>query len=107
MSAGTPFKPKRGANNKVTATTSSQTITVGTGERSVRVINAGTIVGYFVCYKASNGAIAASNAHTPIAAASEAGSVLIIEKQLDDDTIAFIADSTTTIMHFQVGEGGA
>jgi hypothetical protein len=107
MSANTPFKPKRGANNKVTATTTSQTITVGAGERSVRVINAGTIVGYFVCYKASDGARVATSADTPIAVAGAAGSVLIIEKSLDDDKIAFIADSTTTIMHFQVGEGGA
>ena len=106
MSAGTPFKPKRGANNKVTATTTSQTITVGAGERSVRVINAGTIVAYFVCYKASDGAIAASALHTPIAVAGASGS-LVIEKQLDDDTIAFIADTVTTILHFQVGEGGA
>jgi len=107
MSAGTPFKPKRGGNNKVTATTSSQKITIGAGERSVRVINAGAVVGYFVCYKASNGAIAASNAQTPIDVAGTSGSVLIIEKQLDDDTIAFISDSTTTVLHFQVGEGGA
>jgi hypothetical protein len=107
MSANTPFKPKRGANNKVTATTTSQTITVGAGERSVRIINAGTIVGYFVCYKASDGARVATSADTPIAVAGAAGSVLVIEKSLDDDTIAFIADSTTTIMHFQVGEGGA
>lgn len=107
MSAGTPFKPKRGANQKVTATTTSQLITVGAGERSVRIINAGTIVGYFVCYKASDGARLATSNDTPIAVAGAAGSVLVIEKSLDDDTIAFIADSTTTIMHFQVGEGGA
>jgi hypothetical protein len=107
MSADTPFKPKRGANNKVTATTTSQTITVGAGERSVRVINAGNVVGYFVCYKASDGARVATNTETPIAVAGAAGSVLVIEKSLDDDTIAFIADSTTTIIHFQVGEGGS
>lgn len=107
MSAGTPFKPKRGANNKVTATTTSAALTVGTGERSVRVINAGTVVGYFVCYKASDGARTASVNDTPIAVAGAAGSVLVIEKQLDDDTIAYIADSTTTILHFQVGEGGS
>lgn len=107
MSAGTPFKPKRGANNKVTASTTSAIITVGAGEHSVRVINAGSVVGYFVCYKASDGARTASAADTPIAVAGAAGSVLVIEKQLDDDTIAYIADSTTTVLHFQVGEGGA
>lgn len=107
MSAGTPFKPKRGGNNKVTATTTSQNVTVGAGERSVRIINAGSIVGYFVCYKASDGARTASAADTPIAVAGAAGSVLVIEKQLDDDKIAYIADSTTTILHFQTGEGGS
>lgn len=106
MSAGTPFKPKRGANNKVTATTASAPLPVGAGERSVRVINAGTVVGYFVCYKASDGARTASANDTPIAVAGAAGSVLVIEKQIDDDTIAYISDSATTVLHFQVGEGG-
>lgn len=107
MSAGTPFKPKRGGNKKVTATTTSQNLTIGAGERSVRIINVGSIVGYFVCYKASDGARTATVGDTPIAAASAAGSALVIEKQLDDDTIAYIADSTTTVLHFQAGEGGS
>lgn len=107
MSAGTPFKPKRGGNNKVTATTTSQTITVGAGERSVRIVNAGTVVAYFVCYKASDGARTATNADTPIAVSGAAGSVLVIEKQLDDDKIAYVSDSATAILHFQVGEGGS
>lgn len=107
MSAGTPFKPKRGGNNKVTATTTSQNVAIGAGERSVRIVNAGSIVGYFVCYKASDGAHTASVNDTPIAVAGAAGSVLVIEKQLDDDTIAYIADSATTVLHFQAGEGGS
>lgn len=106
MAAGTPFKPARGKNQKVTATTSSQVITIGAGNLSVRIINAGSVVGYFVTYKASDETRTASVADTPIAVAGAAGSVLVIEKPLDHDTIAYIADSTTTVLHFQPGEGG-
>lgn len=106
MAAGTPFKPARGKNQKVTATTTSQTITIGAGNLSIRVINAGAVVGYFVTYKASDETRACTNAETPIAVAGAAGSVLVIEKPLDHDTIAYLADSSTTVLHFQPGEGG-
>lgn len=106
MSVTSPFQPKKGGNNKVTATTTSASITVGAGQKSLRVINAGVIVGYFRTYKASDGAETASSADTPVAVSGAAGSVLIIEKPQDHDSIAYIADSVTTVMHFQVGEGG-
>jgi hypothetical protein len=106
MASDTPFAPARGKNQKVTATTTSQTITIGAGNYSIRVINAGSVVGYFVTYKASEQTLACTANETPVAVAGAAGSVLVIEKPLDHDTIAFLADSTTTVMHFQPGEGG-
>lgn len=106
MSADTPFGPARGKNQKVTATTTSQLITIGAGNHSIRVINAGSVVGYFVTYKASDETRVCTAGETPIAVAGAAGSVLVIEKPLDHDTIAFLADSTTTVLHFQPGEGG-
>jgi hypothetical protein len=106
MSSDTPFNPARGKNQKVTATITSQAITIGGGSHSIRVINQGAVVGYFVTYKASDETRVCANTETPIAVAGAAGSVLVIEKPIDHDTIAFLADSVTTILHFQPGEGG-
>ncbi len=103
--ADTPFQPQRGSNQKVTASTTSAAITIGAGRRSLRVCNAGAVVGYFRTYKASDGAQTASVADTPVLPASAASSTLVIEKPIDHDSVAYIADSTTTVMHFQAGEG--
>jgi len=108
MSAGTPFKPRRGGNKKVTATTTSATVTIGAGEKSVRIINAGAVVGYFVIYNSkTDTALTADATQTPIAVAGAAGSVLVVEKGVDDDTIAYASDSSTAVLHFQAGEGGS
>lgn len=107
MTVAAPFKPQRGANQKVTATTSSQQIAIGKGCRSIRVINAGAVVGFFRTFQTGDGSgTTASAADTPVAVSGAAGSVLIIEKQPEHDQLAFIADSTTTVMHFQPGEAG-
>lgn len=107
MTVPSAFQPTRGANQKVTATTASQIIGIGKGNKSLRVINAGTVVGYFRTYQTGDGSgTTASSADTPIAVAGAAGSVLVIEKPEQHDTVAYIADSTTTVMHFQPGEGG-
>lgn len=106
MSAEGPFRPKRGANQKVTASTTSAAITIGEGSKSVRVLNSGTVVGYFCTYKASDGARTCTAAETPVGPAGAASSTLVIEKPQDHDTISYLADSTTTVMHFQPGEGG-
>lgn len=106
MSAESPFSPARGKNQKVTATTTSQLITIGAGNHSIRVINAGAVVGYFVTYKASDETRVCTVNETPIAVAGAAGSVIVIEKPLDHDTIAYLADTVTAVLHFQPGEGG-
>lgn len=107
MSTGTPFMPKKGANQKVSATTSSATITIGAGSKSIRVINAGANVTYFRTFNLANdGAQAATNADTPMAVSGAAGSVLVIEKPQDHDSISYLAETGATVMHFQPGEGG-
>ena len=106
MTIASPFQPKRGANQKLTATTTSQNAAIGAGEKSLRVCNAGAVVGYFRTYKAADGPQTASNQDTPVLPASAASSTLIIEKPQDHDTVAYLSDSTTTVMHFQPGEGG-
>lgn len=98
--------PARGQNQKVTATTSSATITCGKGNKSLRVLNAGTVVGYFVTYNSAIETRTCTAADTPVGPAGAASSTVVIEKHQDHDTVAYLADSaTTTVMHFQPGEG--
>jgi hypothetical protein len=106
MTIASPFQPKRGGNSKQTATTTSQTITLGAGSKSLRVLNAGTIVGYFRTYQASVETPLCTVAETPVGPAGAASSTVTIEKPQEHDTVCFLADSTTTVMHFQPGEGG-
>ena len=108
MSAESPFQPRRGANQKVTATTSSQTITIGKGNHAIRVVNQGAVLGYFVTFNSADEPNkACTNAETPVAVSGGAGSALVIEKPLDHDSISFLADSSTTVMHFQPGEASS
>ncbi len=106
MSVKSPFQPKRGANQKVTASTTAAAIPIGFGNKSLRVLNAGSVVGYFRTYNSVDGPEVATAADTPVAASGTAGSVIVIEKPQDHDSVSYLADSTTTVMHFQPGEGG-
>jgi hypothetical protein len=106
MTVQSCFQPKRGGNKKVTASTSSAASTIGAGEKSLRIHNAGAVVGYFVTYNAANETRTCTAADTPVGPAGAASSTLVIEKPQDHDTVAYLADSTTTVMHFQTGEGG-
>ena len=108
MSAESPFQPARRKNQKVTASTTSATITIGAGNHAIRVVNQGAVLGYFVTFKAADepGKVC-TTAETPVAVSGGAGSVLVIEKPLDHDSIAYLADSTTTVMHFQPGEASS
>ena len=107
MSTGTPFMPRPKANQKVSATTTAATITCGGGSKSIRIINAGANVTYFRTFNLANdGAQTATNTDTPVAVSGAAGSVLVIEKPQDHDSITYLAETGATVMHFQPGEGG-
>ncbi len=108
MSVASPFQPKRGGNKKVTATTTSQTTAFGPGQKSLRILNSGAVVGYFRTFDSTDtadAAVACTTADTPVGPAGAASSTLVIEKPERHDSVAFLADSTTTVMHFQPGEG--
>lgn len=108
MSSESPFQPARGKNQKVTASTTSAIITCGAGNHALRVVNQGAVLGYFVTFKAADEPAKVCTANeTPVAVSGGAGSVLVIEKPLDHDSVAYLADSTTTIMHFQPGESSS
>lgn len=108
MSSESPFQPARGQNQKVTASTTSASITIGRGNHAIRVLNQGTVLGYFVTYNsAAEPGKVCSNAETPVAVSGGAGSVLVVEKPIDHDRIAYLSDATTTILHFQPGEASS
>lgn len=107
MTVASAFQPARGRNQRVTAGTTSANVTIGAGEKSLRVANASTVVVYFRTYRASDGAQVAANTDTPVLPAGAASSTIVIEKPQDHDTVAYIADSGTgNVIHFQPGEGG-
>jgi hypothetical protein len=109
MTTSTPFMPAKGKNQKVTASTSSGTVAFGKGQKSLRILNAGSVVGYFRTFDSTDTAEAAkpcTSADTPVGPAGAASSTLVIEKPENHDSVAYLADSTTTVMHFQPGEGG-
>lgn len=103
MTVASPFMPKQGSNQKVTAAITSATVSGVAGNKSLRIVNTGNVVVYV---RTGNGTVTATAADTPISAAGSAGSVLVIEKPQDHDVVAYLADSTTSVMHIQPGEGG-
>jgi hypothetical protein len=109
MTIASPFQPVRGGSKKVTATTTSQTVAFGAGQKSLRVLNAGAVVTYFRTFDstdAADAAIACTSADTPVGAAGSASSTLTIEKPDRHNSVAYLADSTTSVVYFQPGEGG-
>jgi len=110
MSVQSPFQPKRGANKKVTASTTSATVAIGKGQKSLRVLNSGAVVGYFRTFDSTDAvdaAIACTNTETPVGPAGAASSTVVIEKPEWHDSVAYLADSSTTVLHFQPGEGNS
>lgn len=110
MSVQSPFQPKRGANKKVSAGAASATVSFGVGQKSLRVLNAGAVVVYFRTFDSTDtddAAIACTNADTPVGPAGAASSTLTIEKPERHDSVAYLADSSTAVVHFQPGEGGS
>jgi hypothetical protein len=110
MSVYSPFQPTRGKNQKVTAGAASATVAFGKGQKSLRVLNAGAVVVYFRTFDSADAidaAKACTNTECPVGPAGAASSTLVIEKPEHHDSVAYLADSSTSIVHFQPGEGGA
>lgn len=102
MTIRSPFKPHYGTNQVVAPAAASAFITIGKGDKSIRVVNSGAAIGYFRTGLVSDGAVAATVADVAV----DKGTSLVIEKPQDHDTLAHISPTGTT---FQVmsGEGGA
>ena len=98
MTIKSPFMPQRGANQVVSPGAVSASASVTAACKSVRLTNAGTNI----CHvRIGEGAQTATTADTPVLP----GSALILQKQMGDDTVAYISASGTTL-HIQTGEGG-
>lgn len=101
MSVLAPFKPHFGTNQVLTPAAASAAVTIGFGDKSIRICNSGAAVGYFRTGIAADGTVTATTADVPVLP----GESLVIEKPQDHDTLAHISATGTT---FQVmsGEGG-
>jgi hypothetical protein len=107
MSTEGSFKPRRGGNKRVAAGLTAASIVIGRGETRVRVVNEGTVIGWFVCYSSADPVPrVATIADTPFTAANGTGSIQIVEKGVDDDIVSFVSSGTGQVVNFQPGEGG-
>jgi hypothetical protein len=102
MTAKTNFQPKYGSTQSITPAAASAPITIGAGNRVLRVKNTGaTNPMQFRTGKASDGTVTATAADMPV----YPGEVVYIEKPADHDTVATISAAGTTAV-VTAGEGG-
>lgn len=104
MTVRQAFAPKRGANQNLTATTTSQIATVGTGEKSLRIVNkagGGDLFIYTYRATSSSDVRPASTADYCVVA----GQSSVITKYEFHDTVAYITDTGTAVFKLQPGEG--
>ena len=98
MTIRAPFQAQRGANQVVTPAAASASATIAIGPKSVRLVNSGANI----CHvRIGQGSQTATTADMPI----RAGSEIIVQRQEDEVTVAYISASGTTL-HIQTGEGG-
>jgi hypothetical protein len=100
MTQRTPFKPHFEQTATVASGAVSANVTVGKGDKSLRLINYGANICYFRTGVGS-GTGTATAADCPIIA----GQTLVIEKAQEDDTVAHIS-AAGTILLITPGEGG-
>lgn len=102
MTIRSPFQPTYGSNQNPSPAAGSATITIGKGNKTLRVRNTGaTNVMYFRTGQASLGTVTATSADMPV----YPGEVVYIEKPQDHDTVATISAAGTTAS-IMAGEGG-
>jgi len=102
MTIRSAFQPTYGSTQSVSPAAASAAITIGAGNKTIRVRNTGaTNPLFFRTGKASDGTVTATAADTPV----YPGEVLNIEKPQDHDTLAHISAAGTTAV-MTAGEGG-
>lgn len=102
MTIRAPFKPHYGSTQNVSPAAASAAITIGRGEKTIKVRNTGaTNIMYFRTGLASDGTVTATSADVFVGP----GESIYIEKSQDHDTLATISASGTTAS-IMSGEGG-
>jgi subtilase family serine protease len=102
MTIHSNFQPKYGSTQTASPGAGSATLTIGKGNKTLRVKNTGaTNAAFFRTGLASDGTVTATAADMPVFP----GEVVYIEKPQDHDTLAHISAAGTTIT-VTVGEGG-
>jgi len=98
MTIKSPFMPSRGGNQVVTPAATSASATLASVNKSVRFVNSGAAI----CHvRIGVDGKDATTADTPILP----NTALILQKAMDDDVVAYIS-ATGTTLHIQPGEGG-
>lgn len=101
MSAMQPINPKWGSNQLLTATGSSQQATVNGQTKQIHVENTGTTNPVYIrTGNSANGTITATTADLRLSP----GTVEVITKPQDDNRVAYISASGTTLELIE-GEG--
>jgi hypothetical protein len=102
MTIRSPFQPQYGSCQSITPAAASASITIGRGNKSIRVRNTGTTNPmFFRTGRAADGTVTATATDMPVAP----GETVIIEKSQDHDTLAHISAAGTTATVI-AGEGG-
>ena len=102
MTIRSPFRPHYGSNQNPSPAAGSATITIGRGDKTLRVRNTGvTNAMYFRTGIAADANVTATTADMPV----YPGETVYIEKPQDHDTVATISAAGTTAS-IMSGEGG-
>ena len=97
MTIKAPFQPKYGSGQDVTAGAASASVSIGKGNKQIRIINTGNNPGHVRIGHGSQTASATDLRMQP-------GAVEVISKADDDDTLAHISALGTTL-NIMLGEG--
>lgn len=101
MAVMQPFNPSWGTNQALTANSSSQAATVRAQTKSIHIENTGTTNPVYVrTGRIANGTVTATTADFRVSP----GTVEVITKPQDDDRLAYISASGTTLEIIE-GEG--
>ena len=94
-----PFMPHGKANQTISTSSTSASISIDPIPKSVRIVNDGTDI-VFVCVGFTSAT--ATTADTPVRANSD----MIIHKGIGADVVAVICPTGTSTVYVQTGEGG-
>ena len=104
---GGPFFPQYGKGQTVTTGAASASITIPTGNQSVRIQNTSATNGCFIRIgNSANGTVVASGTSPNADVFIGPNTYMTLSKALLDDTVAYIQSGGTAVLWIIPGEGG-